>query len=139
MTPTITSTAKPCRNGHIAERRVSDGRCVECFRLSSFVGITQARVCDLVSAGYLRESAPGVFAQPTEGDQHTPQDATQEADSDVATMPQEFATAVDNVLAPVPDHALGSLTSVAISVAAGEGDMQSLVARFVTASGDRAV
>lgn len=25
-------TGKPCKNGHVAERRVSDGRCIECWR-----------------------------------------------------------------------------------------------------------
>jgi hypothetical protein len=95
----------------------------------------QARVSDLVSAGYLRETAPGVFAEPTPGDTpEVPQDAPA-VDPDAATMPQEFASAVDGALKPVPDHAISSLTSAAISAAAGDGDIWSLVSQFVSASG----
>lgn len=34
-------TGSPCRNGHIAERRISDGRCVECVKNCSGYGNKQ--------------------------------------------------------------------------------------------------
>lgn len=33
MTPITINPDRPCRNGHLADRRVTDGKCIECQRL----------------------------------------------------------------------------------------------------------
>lgn len=92
----------------------------------------QGQVSSFVRSGDLVEVSPGVFQLPTEGEsQQAP-----EAINDVASMPEGVAGAVDEALAPVPDHAIAPLITAAVNVVSGQGgDMQSLVAKFVAASG----
>lgn len=92
---------------------------------------TEGQVKHFVAAGILKETANGYeLADAVEETQET-----NETSSDVAEMPQELATAIDEVLAPFDQNTLDSGLGLAISSVTGELDMESVVRSVATKSG----